>query len=91
MSLLELATVSSNGQITVPAPVRRRLHLSAGDKVAFIDSPDGNITVAKGDLAALAKAQAAFAGAASDFGVQSEDDVQRLVDEMRGIAYWRKY
>jgi len=84
MSLLELATVSANGQITVPAPIRRKLHLSAGDKVAFIDSPDGNITVAKGDLAALARAQAAFAGAAADFGIQTEADVQGIVDAMRG-------
>jgi len=37
-------------------------------------------------LAALAQAQEAFAGAAADFGVSDEDDVQALVDDMRGRA-----
>lgn len=84
MVIVDLATVSANGLVTVPAPVRRKLHLAPGDKVAFLDSPDGSITLAKWDLAALANAQAAFAGAAADFGVKSEEDVQRLVDELRG-------
>jgi len=85
MAILNVATISANGQITVPSSIRRKLHLYAGDKIAFVDSPDGNITIAKGDVAALANAQAAFAGAAIDFGVQNDDDVQRLVDEMRDV------
>jgi hypothetical protein len=32
---------------------------------------------------AIIKAQKAFAGAAEDFGVKTEDDVQRLVNEIR--------
>ena len=34
--------------------------------------------------AALSQAQEAFAGAAEAFGVADEDDVQALVDELRG-------
>ena len=33
--------------------------------------------------AAITKAQKAFAGAAADFGVETEDDVQRIVNEIR--------
>lgn len=33
---------------------------------------------------AIRKAQAAFAGAAEEMGVSSEDDVQAIIDEMRG-------
>jgi len=32
---------------------------------------------------AIAKAQAAFTGATQDFGVANDDDVQKLVDEIR--------
>lgn len=35
------ATVSSKGQVTVPAPVRRALGLSSGDAVVFEPRPDG--------------------------------------------------
>lgn len=35
-------------------------------------------------LVALAQVQAAFEGAASEAGLTDEDDVQALVEEMRG-------
>jgi AbrB family looped-hinge helix DNA binding protein len=81
---INLAKLSANGQITVPAEVRRRLHLVPGDKVLFVEKPNGEVVVAKAGLSALAQAQAAFAGAASDVGVADEDDVQALVDDLRG-------
>lgn len=31
------ATVSSKGQITIPADVRRALHLGTGDRVEFVE------------------------------------------------------
>jgi hypothetical protein len=34
-------------------------------------------------VSAILKAQKAFVGAAKDFGVENENDVQRMVDEMR--------
>jgi AbrB family looped-hinge helix DNA binding protein len=81
---MNLAKLSANGQITVPVEVRRRLHLVPGDKVLFVEQPDGQIVVAKAAMSALAQAQAAFAGAAADFGATDPDDVQAIVDEMRG-------
>lgn len=85
-SAMNLAKVSANGQITVPADVRRRLHLMPGDKLLFIEKSNGEVVVTKAGLAALAQAQEAFAGAAADFGVSDVDDVQALVDDMRGRA-----
>ena len=81
---MNLAKLSSNGQVTVPVEVRRRLHLVPGDKVLFLEKENGEVVVVKADFAALAQAQEAFAGAAEDFGVADEEDVQALVDEMRG-------
>lgn len=83
---MNLAKLSANGQITVPVEVRRRLHLVPGDKVLFLEKPNGEVVVAKAGLPALAEAQAAFAGAASDFGVSDESDVDALVADVRGHA-----
>jgi len=81
---MNLAKLSSNGQVTVPVEVRRRLHLVPGDKVLFLERQNGEVVVVKAELAALSQAQEAFAGAAGDFGVADDEDVQSLVDEMRG-------
>jgi AbrB family looped-hinge helix DNA binding protein len=35
------ATVTSKGQITIPAAVREALHVSAGDRVEFIEIEPG--------------------------------------------------
>jgi AbrB family looped-hinge helix DNA binding protein len=83
-AVMNLAKLSANGQITVPVEVRRRLHLVPGDKVLFVEKPNGEVVVAKAGLAALAQAQAAFADAAVDFGVSDDSEVQALVDDVRG-------
>ncbi len=36
------ATVTSKGQITIPAAVRASLGLRPGDRVEFVELPDGN-------------------------------------------------
>ena len=81
---MNLAKLSANGQITVPIEVRRRLHLEPGDKVLFVEKPNGEVVVAKAALSALGRAQVAFQGAAEDFGVSDEAEVQALVDDIRG-------
>jgi hypothetical protein len=55
-----------------------------GDKVLFLEKPNGEVVVAKAALAALAQAQEAFADAGADFGVPDAHDVQAIVDSMRG-------
>lgn len=80
---MNLAKISSNGQITVPIEIRRILGLKSGDKLLFIQNPNGEIVVSNASANAIRKAQAAFSGAAEALGVQNEDDVQTLVDEVR--------
>ena len=41
-----LATITSKGQVTVPKPIRDRLHLKADDKVEFMLEENGNLRVA---------------------------------------------
>ncbi|MDR1490301.1 MAG: AbrB/MazE/SpoVT family DNA-binding domain-containing protein [Desulfovibrio sp.] len=79
---MNLAKVSANGQVTVPAAIRRRLQLKEGDKLLFIEH-DGHIMIDNASATAILRAQDAFAGAAKDFGVAGVDDVQNLIDEVR--------
>lgn len=81
---MNLARVSSNGQVTVPIEIRRSLGLKAGDKILFFQNPNGEIVMTNASANAILKAQAAFENAASEMGLNSEDDVQSLVDELRG-------
>ena len=80
---MNLAKISSNGQITVPVEIRRLLGLKSGDKVLFFQNNNGEIVINTASVKAIYKAQAAFEGAAEKMGVSNEDDVQALVDEMR--------
>ena len=41
---MELARISSKGQITIPKEVRKKLNLKEGDKVLFIEE-DGKVVI----------------------------------------------
>lgn len=80
---MNLAKISANGQITVPAEIRRLLGLKSGDKILFFQKPNGEVVINNASAQAIYKAQAAFEGVAEQMGVHDEDDVQVLVDEVR--------
>jgi len=42
---MEMAKVTSKGQITIPVSIRRRLGINEGDKLLFIDRPEGVMMV----------------------------------------------
>lgn len=79
---MDLAKVSANGQVTIPVEIRRKLNLKEGDKLLFIEQ-DGEIIIRNASATAIVRAQAAFVGAAKDFGVTDPDEVQGLVDKIR--------
>ena len=80
---MNLAKLSSNGQITVTIEIRRALGLKSGDKILFFEKPDGEVVITNASTNAIRKAQRAFEGAADSMGVKNEDDVQALIDEVR--------
>ena len=80
---MNLAKISSNGQITVPVEIRRALGLKSGDKILFFTKSDGEVVISNASTDAIRKAQRAFEGAADIMGVNNEDDVQALIDEER--------
>jgi antitoxin PrlF len=49
------ATVTSKGQVTIPAAVRKRLRLRAGSKIDFVENKDGETVIRpkRGDIRKL--------------------------------------
>lgn len=79
---MELAKVTTKGQITIPREVRKKLGVKAGDKVLFIEEA-GKIVIMNSSMAALKEIQNEFAGAAVKAGIKSADDVNALVKKIR--------
>lgn len=79
---MELAKVTSKGQITIPIDIRKKLGVKEGDKVLFIEE-GGRIFLINSSMEALRKAQAAFAGEAERLGLKDEQDVADMVSELR--------
>jgi len=86
---MELAKVMSKGQVTIPINIRKKLNLKEGDKIIFIEK-DGNIIIANSAMIALQKIQLSFEGEAERLGLETEDDVVKLVKEVRQEAQKEK-
>ena len=87
---MEVAKITSRGQITIPIDIRKKLGVKEGDKVIFIE--DGNnIIVANAAKIAFANIRAAFAGEAERLGLRDEQDVVELVDEVREEMWEERY
>lgn len=83
LMIMNLAKISANGQITVPVEIRRSLGLKPGDKILFFQKQDGEVVLSNVSAQAIQRAQIAFNGAAEAMGISSEEDVMKLVDEVR--------
>ena len=79
---MEVAKVTSKGQITIPIDIRRKLGIKEGSKVLFIEDT-GRIYIANSSMEALREAQEAFRGEAERVGLQSEEDVVDMIKEIR--------
>jgi len=87
---MELARLSSKGQITIPIEIRKKLNLKEGDKVLFLEE-NGKIVIANSSLVALREFQQAMEGEAEKQGLRSEEDVNKLVKEIRTELWKEKY
>lgn len=79
---MELAKVTSKGQITIPIAIRNALGIREGDKILFMEEGD-KVILTNASTNALQKAQEAFRGVAEELGVKNEQDVIKLVKEIR--------
>ena len=78
---MELAKVTSKGQVTIPIEIRKKLGIKNGDKVLFIES--GRIYIMNSSMDALREAQQEFAGEAERLGLKNDEDVMDMIKEFR--------
>lgn len=81
--MIEVAKISSQGQVTIPSEIRKSLKLEPGDKIAFITNSNGEFILANASLLSLETAQIDFAGAAKEGGVTDEASLLTLIKEVR--------
>jgi AbrB family looped-hinge helix DNA binding protein len=87
---MELARVSSKGQITIPIEIRKKLKLKEGDKVLFAEE-NGNIFVLNASLVALKEIQENMKDEAEKQYLNSEEDVNDYVEKVREEKWEQKY
>ena len=79
---MDLAKVTSRGQITIPVAIRKHLGIKDGDKVLFT-FVGNNVVMTNASMEALHEVQDAFAGEAGRAGLKDEDDVVAMVKDIR--------
>ena len=80
---MEQATVTSKGQITLPAKIRRKLDIKPGSKVFFFEEGDDVVIKKCSADTALEAIQSVLAPLAAEQGILTDDDVMALVKEYR--------
>lgn len=76
---MNLAKISSNGQITVPVEVRRKLKIKGGDKILFLEKKTGEIIIQNSSIMALQEAQTAL----KDVQISERD----ILDDVMNMRY----
>lgn len=79
---MELAKVTTKGQITIPKSIRDLLDLKEGSKIIFVQKGK-DIVIQNSAMVALKKIQKAFDGEAERLGLDTEEDVVKMIKEAR--------
>ena len=79
---MELAKVTTKGQVTIPKSIRDLLDLKEGSKILFIQKGN-DIVIQNSAMVALEKIQNAFDGEAERLDLKTEEDVIKLIKEFR--------
>jgi antitoxin PrlF len=79
---MSVAKVTSQGQITIPADIRKKLGIQPGSKVVFIQDGD-RVMITNATMEAFEQMQKAFASDAERLGLKDEQDAVDLVKQVR--------
>lgn len=79
---MEIAKISSKGQITIPISVRNKLKLKTGDKIVILEE-NGRFYFENSAMFAFKRAEDAFAGEAQKAGFNTEEEMQNYMREIR--------
>ena len=78
----ENAVISSKGQITVPKEIRNVLGVDTGERITFVVVGD-EVKIVNAASYAMKVLQTEMIGQAKKAGLDSEEDVLKLIKEMR--------
>ena len=78
---MEVAKVSSKGQITIPVSVRNKLKLKTGDKIVIFEE-NGRFYLENSAMMAFKRVEEAFTGEAAKAGFETEEDMQEYMREI---------
>lgn len=79
---MELAKVDRRGQITIPIEIRKKPNIKEGDEVVFLEE-NGRIILENSAMLALQEVQDAFKDEAERLGLKDEQNIVKLVKEVR--------
>ena len=79
---MEIARVTSKGQITIPRDIRAKMNIKRGDKIVFFED-NGRILLENSNSVVLSEFQKAMEGAAREAGFNDPDDVAAYIKQMR--------
>lgn len=79
---MELAKVTTKGQVTIPKAIREKLNLKDGSKIIFLQKGN-DIVIKNSAMLALEKIQDAFEGEAERLNINDEEDVVKLIKDFR--------
>ncbi|MDR1246206.1 MAG: AbrB/MazE/SpoVT family DNA-binding domain-containing protein [Clostridiales Family XIII bacterium] len=80
--LVDNAKVMAKGQITLPKDIREALGVGTGDRVTLIRRDD-RVIMMNSAIYAMKMLQQAMDGEAEKAGIESDDDVVRMIMDMR--------
>ena len=79
---MELAKITSKGQITIPCGIRAKMKLKTGDKILFFEEND-KFFLQNSNSIVLSDFQKAMEGAAKETGFNNPDDVVDYIKQLR--------
>lgn len=87
---MEVARVTSKGQITIPVEIRKKLNLKEGDKIIFFEQ-DGRIYFENAALLAFNRIQDSMVGEAEKAGYNSPEELNEYVKKIRKEMWEERY
>ena len=88
---MEVARITTKGQITIPIEIRKKLNLKEGDKILFLEEENGRIYFENAALLAFNRIQDAMKGEAQKAGFNTEQELQDYMREIRKEAWEKNY
>lgn len=81
-AFVDNAKVMAKGQVTIPKDVRKVLGVSDGDRISFVVEGD-SVRIMNAAVFAMQMLQSQLQGEAEKLGLTSDEEVMKLVKEVR--------